>query len=48
MNFRRLGRKTHQHVVSFKTDNISREAVFFRASLKKRRDFTGGLELNDI
>jgi len=32
---RRLGRKTHQHVVSFKTDNISREAVFFQACPEK-------------
>jgi len=33
--FRRLGRKTHQHVVSFKTDNISCEAVFFQACPEK-------------
>jgi len=28
-------RNSYQHVVSFKTDNISREAVFFQACPEK-------------
>jgi len=35
MKIRRLGRKTYQHVVSFKKDNISCEAVFFQACPEK-------------
>ena len=38
-SIRRLGRKNYQHVVSFKTDNISREAGFFKLTLKKRRHY---------